>query len=120
VKETLRIVAPTVSLRNTIVHSHLKWVLKGFHSKIMLSSFKHIIYIINTTVHFAAMGYKSVLKVIIYVCQKHKFLFVEIVYNMVPLYARKVIPFEYIKLLLHIAYRGNCCFQNKLQSDTEV
>ena len=35
-----------------------------------------------------------------------KFLYEKIVYNMMPLYARNVIPFEYIKLLLHMAYIG--------------
>ena len=32
-------------------HSHLKWVLKGFHSEIMPSSFDQILYLLQTTLH---------------------------------------------------------------------
>ena len=50
VKEALHILAPKLSLRNVAINM-LKWLLKGFHSEAMLSSFLKFLYFFNRTLH---------------------------------------------------------------------
>jgi hypothetical protein len=50
VKEALHILAPKLSLRNTTIN-WLKWLLKGFHSEVMLSSFLKLFCLFNRTLH---------------------------------------------------------------------
>ena len=50
VKEALHRLAPKLSLRNIAINM-LKWLLKGFHSEAMLSSFLKFLYFFNRTLH---------------------------------------------------------------------
>jgi hypothetical protein len=57
-------------------HSHLKWVLKGFHSEIMLSSIDKFLYLLTRTLH----SYKSESSVI-FLSKKYIPLYKETVQN---------------------------------------
>ena len=95
-------------------HSHLKWVLKGFHSEIMLSSIDKFLYLLTRTLH----SYKSESSVI-FLSKKYIPLYKETVQNGATLCKEchiiwKVPLHKGIFIYIYIHIRG-CCFENEFQ-----